>query len=150
MTKTRRMRALIQGRKVVVSPGVYDGHGERLVERMGFQTASTTGAGIANATLSQPDIGIRSRLRTPLVSIRRLEEIGVARVSLPRMLPAAAIAGMRQALALMLRSIVTGEIVDRPALLAGIEEITALLDDDRIQALEREFLLPEQLEAKDR
>lgn len=301
MRKTQRMRALIQDRKICVSPGIYDGYSARLVERMGFQTASTTGAGLANARFGQPDIGIMSLLEnveacrhlarsvsipimadadtgygnavsvyhtvqyfeeagvaginiedqtypkrcghlkgkelidtremvkkieaavkarkdpdfiinartdaiaiegidgaiarakayaaagadmifpdavrgeddirrmveevgipisinmgfgirrrptTPLITIKRLEEIGVARVSLPRMLPAAALAGMKKALELMTRSIETGELVDRPDLLAGIDEITALMDYDRIAALEQEFLLPEQLERK--
>lgn len=92
--------------------------------------------------------GIRRRPTTPLVSIRRLQEIGVARVTLPRMLPAAAIAAMRQALTLMLGSMESGETVDRPDLLAGIEEIVALMNYDRIDDLERRFLLPEQLAAK--
>ncbi len=301
MRKTERMRALIRDRKICVSPGIYDGYSARLVERMGFQTASTTGAGLANARFGQPDIGIMSLLEnveacrhlarsvaipimadadtgygnavsvyhtvqyfeeagiaginiedqtypkrcghmkgkelidpremakkieaavkarkdpdfiinartdaiatsgfdgaiarakayaaagadmifpdtvrgeddirrmvdevgipisinmgfgirrrptTPLVTMKRLEEIGVARVSLPRMLPAAALAGMKKALELMAHSIETGEIVDRPDLLAGIDEITALMDYDRIAALERELLLPEQLESK--
>ncbi len=301
MSKTRRMRALIQDSTICVSPGIYDGYSARLVERMGYQTASTTGAGIANARFGEPDIGImsllenveacrhlaravsipimadadtgygnavsvyhtvqyfeeagvsginiedqsypkrcghmkgkelidpremakkieaavkarkdpdfiinartdaiavegidgaiarakayaaagadmifpdavrgeddirrmvhevgipisinmgfgiRTRPTTPLITMKRLEEIGVARVSLPRMLPAAALAGMKKALELMTHSIETGEILDRPDLLAGIDEITALMDYDWIAALEREFLLPEQLESK--
>jgi 2-methylisocitrate lyase-like PEP mutase family enzyme len=60
-TKTRRMRALLaQG--IVVSPGVYDGYSARLVEKMGFQAASVTGAGVANSRLGVPDIGILSLL----------------------------------------------------------------------------------------
>jgi len=52
------MRELLKGPKIVVSPGVYDGYSVRLAEKMGFATASTTGAGIANARLSVPDVGI--------------------------------------------------------------------------------------------
>jgi hypothetical protein len=55
---------------------------------------------------------------------------------------------MRQALRLMLRSAETGEIIDRPDLLAGIEEITQLMNYDRIAALEAQFLLGEQIETK--
>jgi len=302
MTKTQRMRALINDERICVSPGVYDGYSIRLAQQMGFATASTTGAGLANARLGKsesigimsmlenveacraladavdiplmadadtgygnavtvfhtvrafeaagvvginiedqsypkrcghyagkelidaremakkieaaidarrdddfilvartdaiavegldkaierarlyaaagadmifPDavrseeqirrfvdevpaaltinmgLGIRSRATTPLIPIARLQEMGVARVSLPRMLPAAAIAGMRQALALMTESIATGQIMDRPDLLVGIEEIMALIGDDEISALEQRYLLPEQLQKK--
>lgn len=84
--------------------------------------------------------GVRSRPTTPLIPVRRLQEIGVARISLPRMLTAAAIAGMRTALSLMAGSVESGQIVDRPDLLAGIEEITSLVGYERIEALEARFL----------
>ena len=93
-------------------------------------------------------LGIRSRATTPLIPIPRLEAMGVARVSLPRMLPAAAIMGMRRALELMTGSIASGEAVDRPDLLVGVEEIMALVGDDQVSALEERFLLPEQLQKK--
>jgi 2-methylisocitrate lyase-like PEP mutase family enzyme len=51
------MRALLE-QGLVVSPGVYDGYSVRLVEQMGFQAASTTGAGLSNSRLGQPDIGV--------------------------------------------------------------------------------------------
>jgi len=57
-TKAQRMRAMLKTGKIVVSPGVFDGYSVRLVEAMGFQAASTTGAGLANSRLGQPDIGI--------------------------------------------------------------------------------------------
>jgi hypothetical protein len=64
------------------------------------------------------------------------------------MLTAAAIAGMRNALALMTQSIERGEVVDRPDLLAGIEEITRLVGYSRIEALEAQFLSEDQLVRK--
>jgi len=93
-------------------------------------------------------LGIRSRATTPLIPMKRLEAIGVARVSLPRMLPAAAIAGMKKALDLMRHSIESGETIDRPDLLVGVDEIMALIGDDKVSALEEQFLLPEQLQKK--
>ncbi|HEX6005507.1 MAG TPA: isocitrate lyase/PEP mutase family protein [Burkholderiales bacterium] len=57
-TKAQRMRALLKSGRIVVSPGVFDGYSVRLVEAMGFEAASTTGAGLANSRLGQPDIGI--------------------------------------------------------------------------------------------
>lgn len=57
-TKARRMRDMLASGKIVVSPGIFDGYSARLVEQMGFKAASTTGAGLSNSRLGQPDIGI--------------------------------------------------------------------------------------------
>ena len=92
--------------------------------------------------------GVRSRPTTPLVPLKRLKELGVARVSCPRMLTAAAISGMRKALEQMKWCIETGEIADRPDLLASMEEITALAGYDAVDRLEQEFTLPEDLEKR--
>ena len=92
--------------------------------------------------------GIRSRPTTPLISVRRLQEIGVARASYARMLPAAAIMGMTRALELFRDSIETGAVPDRPDMLAGIEDITDLMGYPFIDKLEAEFLLPEEIERK--
>jgi 2-methylisocitrate lyase-like PEP mutase family enzyme len=92
--------------------------------------------------------GIRSRPTTPQMSFKRLAEIGVRRVSLPRMLPAAAIHGMTRALEVMKESIATGEPADRPDLVAGIEDIMRLMDYDNMRELERRLLSTDVLEAK--
>jgi 2-methylisocitrate lyase-like PEP mutase family enzyme len=81
--------------------------------------------------------GIRSRPTTPLIPIERLKALGVRRISLPRMLPAAAIHGMQQALAVMRDVMQSGQMVDRPDLLVGIDEIWALMGFPQMQALER-------------
>ena len=301
-TKTARMRELLATARPLVSPGIYDGYSLRLVEAMGFKTAATTGSGLTNSLLVQPDIGIlsllenaaacrhlarsvsiplmadadtgygnavtvyhavqyfeeagvvginiedqvwpkrcghmrgknvigvremckkieaavkakrdpdfiinartdsiavegiegavrrakeyaaagadmiypdatrseddirriveavpdhpvninmgfgvRSRPTTPLVPLKRLRELGVARVSCPRMLAAAAISGMRKALEQMKWCIETGESADRPDLLASMEEITALAGYDAVDRLEQEFTLAEDLEKR--
>lgn len=84
--------------------------------------------------------GIRSRPTTPLIPIRRLKELGVRRISLPRMLPAAAIRGMQTALELMRGVVESGEPIDRPDLLASIEDIMALMGYDEMRAREKELL----------
>ena len=84
--------------------------------------------------------GIRSRPTTPLIPIRRLKELGVRRISLPRMLPAAAILGMRQALDMMQEVVRTGEPVDRPDMLASIEDIMELMGYQEMRALEAKLL----------
>jgi 2-methylisocitrate lyase-like PEP mutase family enzyme len=301
-TKARSLRELLGTARPVVSPGVYDGYSALLVEAMGFKTAATTGAGLANALLGQPDIGIfglrdnvdacrhiarsvsiplmadadtgygnavtayhvvqyfeeagivginiedqlmpkrcghmrgkelveplemarkiegavkakrdpdfivnartdaiavegiegtlvrireykaagadmiyadavrgeddirrvveaadglpvnvnmgfgiRARPTTPLISLGRLKALGVARVSVPRLLPAAALSGMRKALEVMKACIADGELVDRPDLLEGMEDITRLMGYGRIGELESELLRPEDLQRK--
>ncbi|CAB3719137.1 Carboxyvinyl-carboxyphosphonate phosphorylmutase [Achromobacter deleyi] len=83
--------------------------------------------------------GIRNRPTTPLIPLPRLKEIGVKRISLPRMLPAAAIHGMRQALAVMQDVIATGVPADRPDLLAGIDDIMELMGYESMRALEKQL-----------
>ncbi len=81
--------------------------------------------------------GIRNRPATPLIPLPRLKEIGVKRISLPRMLPAAAIYGMRQALQVMQGVIASGEPADRPDLLVGIEDIMQLMGYEQMRAMEK-------------
>lgn len=90
--------------------------------------------------------GIRERPTTPLIPLPRLREIGVRRVSLPRMLPAAAILGMQRALAAMREVVDTGVPQNRPDLLASIDDIWGLMGFAQAQALERELLTLEQFE----
>lgn len=92
--------------------------------------------------------GVRARPTTPLIALKRLKALGVARVSCPRLLSAAAISGMTKALEQMRQSMDSGEIVDRPDLLAGMEEITALAGYELIDRLEQEFTLPEDLDKR--
>ncbi|MBI4193589.1 MAG: isocitrate lyase/PEP mutase family protein [Betaproteobacteria bacterium] len=301
ITKARRMRELLQSGRIVVSPGIYDGYSARLVEQAGFQAASTSGAGVANSRLGQPDIGImslrdnvdgchhiarsvsipvmsdadtgygnavtvyhtvqyfeeagvaginiedqvspkrcghmrgkelisaaemakkieaavkakrdpdfiinartdaiavegleraieraktyiaagadmaypdairsedeikrfvdevqapvsismgiglRGRPTTPLVSVKRLQSIGVARVSYSRMLTAAAIKGMKDALRAFRENMETDQPPERQELVVGAEEISELMGYSFVNELEAQFLLDEQLEKK--
>ncbi len=84
--------------------------------------------------------GIRSRPTTPLIPLPRLKALGVRRISLPRMLPGAAIRAMKEALRLMQQVIATGEPIDRPDLIAGIDEITELMDYDGMREREAQLL----------
>jgi 2-methylisocitrate lyase-like PEP mutase family enzyme len=83
--------------------------------------------------------GIRSRPTTPLIPLPRLKALGVKRVSLPRMLPAAAIHAMTQALAAMQEVIATGTPVNRPDLLVGIEDIMKLMGYEEMRTLEKQL-----------
>jgi len=84
--------------------------------------------------------GIRSRPTTPLIPIPRLKALGVRRISLPRMLPAASIRAMQIALQLMRQSVETGVPVDRPELLASIDEIMQLMGYDGMRKLEAQLV----------
>lgn len=302
LTKAARLRHLLRTARPLVSPGVFDCYSAKLVEKMGFKTAATTGSGLANSQLGQPDIGIfglrdnvdacrqiarsvsipltadadtgygnalnvyytvqyfeeagivgvnledqvmpkrcghmrgkelvpaaemckkieaalkakkdpdfvinartdaiavegiegavkrareyaaagadmiypdavrneddimrvieavpdvpvninmgflvRSRPTTPLVPLQRLAELGVARVSAPRLLTASALSGMQKALQVVRACIDSGGVADRPDLLMGMEELTDLMGYAKVDALEAEFLLEEQLDAK--
>jgi 2-methylisocitrate lyase-like PEP mutase family enzyme len=92
--------------------------------------------------------GIRARPTTPLIPVKRLAELGVARVTMARMLPSAALMGMHKALELMRDHVENGTLHDRPDLLYGMEEITELMGYSNIAALEAEFLPSDQLERK--
>lgn len=300
-TKAQRMRAMLKSGKIVVSPGVFDGYSVRLVEAMGFEAASTTGAGLSNSRLGQPDIGImtlrdnveacyhiarsvsipvmsdadtgygnavtvyhtvryfeeagvvginiedqvnpkrcghmrgkelisagemakkiesavkarrdpdfiinartdaiavegiegaisrakiylaagadmvypdaigseeqirrfvdavqapvsismglglRGRVTTPLVSVKRLQAIGVARVSYSRMLTASALRGMKTALQTFKENLELDQPPERPDLAVGAEEISELMGYAFVNELESQFLLEEQIERK--
>jgi 2-methylisocitrate lyase-like PEP mutase family enzyme len=83
--------------------------------------------------------GIRQRPTTPLLSARQLEDIGVKAVSYPRMLTAAAIQGMKNALAVLGQSIAEGRVIDRPDLLVSFGELNELMGISRIKEIERSF-----------
>ena len=93
-------------------------------------------------------LAIRKRPTTPLVSFKELEELGVARVTFPRMITAAAITGMRNALRTVKESMEKGILIERPELVAGFEEITDLMSLSKILDLERRFLPDEVLTEK--
>ena len=57
-TKAATLRRHLRESRPLVSPGVYDCYSAKLAERAGFKTAATTGSGLSNALLGQPDIGI--------------------------------------------------------------------------------------------
>lgn len=92
--------------------------------------------------------GIRPRPTTPLIPLPRLKELGVRRISLPRMLPAAAIKAMQEALFVMRGVMETGIPADRSDLLVGIDEIWDLMGFPAMQALEKQLLTTDHYETK--
>jgi 2-methylisocitrate lyase-like PEP mutase family enzyme len=92
--------------------------------------------------------GIRTRSTTPLMSIQALRSLGVRWVSLSRMLPAAAIHGMQQALEVMRQAMEQDAIVDRPDLVADMSTITDLMGYAEYLEIERRYLPEAQVEQK--
>ena len=84
--------------------------------------------------------GIRQRPTTPLLSARQLEDMGVKAVSYPRLLSAAAIQGMKNALGVLQQSLDRGEVIDRPDLLVSFGELNSLMGLDELKALEARFV----------
>lgn len=84
--------------------------------------------------------GIRQRPTTPLLSARQLEDIGVAVVTYPRLLTAAALRGMQNALAALGGSLASGGVVDRPDLLASFDDIQNLMGLPQLRELEARHL----------
>jgi 2-methylisocitrate lyase-like PEP mutase family enzyme len=83
--------------------------------------------------------GIRARPTTPLLSARELEGMGVGAVIFPRLLTAAAIRGMRNALEALGESLRSGEVVERPDLMVDFEELNDLVGFQTIGELERRY-----------
>src|SRR5690606_18454041 len=85
-------------------------------------------------------LGLRSRPTTPLISVARLAELGVKRVTLPRMLPAAAILGMRRALKGFAEGRTSREPYERPDLVTDIDDIWTLMGEADVASLEAKYL----------
>ena len=71
--------------------------------------------------------GIRSRPTTPLVGVRDLEAMGVKVIVYPRLLTAAAIQGMKNALSTLADSIALGTVIERPDFAVSFQELNDLV-----------------------
>jgi 2-methylisocitrate lyase-like PEP mutase family enzyme len=84
-------------------------------------------------------LGIRSRPTTPLISPQRLQAMGVAAVSYPRLLSTSAVRGMTNAMDVFQQMVATGEEVDRPDLLVSFDEINALVGYEHLTEMEERY-----------
>lgn len=99
----------------------------------------TVARNVAGPLAVNMGFGIRQRPTTPLLSARQLEDMGVAVASYPRMLTAAAIQGMRNALSVFRQSLAEERVIDRPDLLVSFDELNELMGLPRIKELERRY-----------
>jgi len=86
--------------------------------------------------------GIRSRPTTPLIPAKRLEAMGVAQISYPRMLTGSAVRGMMNALDAFESALMSGETIDRPDLAVGFEELNRLMGIEAIEEMDRAYATP--------
>ncbi|HUA76102.1 MAG TPA: isocitrate lyase/PEP mutase family protein [Acetobacteraceae bacterium] len=92
--------------------------------------------------------GIRKRSTTPLLSARELEGLGVAVVIYPRLLTAASVQGMKNAIAALKEQLQAGTVTDRPDLLVSFEELNELVGIKELERLEQHSLTSGQLRQK--
>lgn len=86
--------------------------------------------------------GIRSRPTTPLLSPKRLQELGVAVAEYPRMLTAAALMGMTRALDAFEETLHADRVPDRADLAVSFDELNDLIGVDTMRELEVRFATP--------
>ena len=132
--------------------GTMDGL-RRTLDSAGIDLAMCLGVATVAKNVGKPlcvnmGFGIRKRSTTPLLSPRRMQELGVAVAIYPRLLTAAAVQGMKNGLAVLQQSIATGEVIERPDLAVSFEELNALVGFDEVQSIERRFLTQKQMVQK--
>lgn len=57
-SKGKQLKELIHAARILITPGVYDGYSARLVQKMGFQSGTISGAGVSESKLGWADRGI--------------------------------------------------------------------------------------------
>lgn len=57
MDAREQFTELMDSSGITVCPGIYDGISANVVESVGFETASISGAGVSNSRLGKPDVG---------------------------------------------------------------------------------------------
>jgi methylisocitrate lyase len=74
MSATRRLRDRLASEQILVLPGAADAMTARLVEDAGFDAVYATGAGFANASFGQPDVGLVT-MSEVVEHVRRISEV---------------------------------------------------------------------------
>jgi 2-methylisocitrate lyase-like PEP mutase family enzyme len=84
-------------------------------------------------------LGIRSRNTTPLIHPKKLQAMGVAAVSYPRLLSTSAMRGMMNGMEAFKGMLAGSEPVDRPDLLVSFEELNKLVGFDELTAMDERY-----------
>ena len=129
------------------------------IDRMNLYAEAGADVLFADALLSEKDIGnaaknvpkpltvnmglgLLSRGTTPLIHPKRLEEMGVAMVSYPRLMSTGAVRGMMNAMDALGEMIEDNEPVERPDLLVPFKELNKLVGIDYLDSLENRYAVP--------
>ena len=92
--------------------------------------------------------GLTGRVEEKLISAKRLEELGVKIVLYPRLAGGAMIQGLTNAISVLKESLNTGEVIERPDLVASFKEQNELMGLNDILDLDRRFSTDEQHKEK--
>ena len=69
----RQLKALLRAPKILIAPGIYDGYSARLIEQLGFRSASISGAGTSESRMGWADRGVMG-LEENLANARRIAD----------------------------------------------------------------------------
>ena len=72
-SKGARLKALLHAPEILIAPGIYDGYSARLVEQLGFKSASISGAGTSESRMGWADRGVMG-LEENLANARRIAD----------------------------------------------------------------------------
>ena len=92
--------------------------------------------------------GLRKRATTPLLSGKQLQDLGVAVVIYPRLLTAAALQGMKNAVGALKEGLRAEKVIERPDLLASFEELNELVGVKELERIEKLYLTKEEYAKK--
>jgi len=133
-------------------------HGlDEAIRRLNLYTEAGADLLLADALASEDDIrtvvknvsrplevnmgfGIRKRSTTPLISAKRMQEMGVAVAMYGRMLSSSAIMGLKNALTAFEASLAEDVVTERPDLCVSFEELNDLMGLGDIRGLEQRFV----------
>lgn len=88
-------------------------------------------------------LGLLTRGTTPLIHPKRLQEMGVAMISYPRLMSTGAVRGMMNAMDALTDMIAGDEPVERPDLLVAFKDLNALVGIEFLDELEERYAAPE-------
>ena len=113
-----------------------------------FADALLTAADIELVAKSTPKpllvnmgLGVRSRPTTPLIHPKKLQHMGVAAVSYPRMLSTSALRGMMNTVDVFKDMLDGDQEVDRDDLQVSFDDLNALMGMDTLDDLESKYTI---------
>lgn len=130
------------------------------IERLNMYAEAGADVLFADALMSEDDIaavaksvpkplsvnmglGLLTRGTTPLIHPKRLQEMGVAMISYPRLMSTGAVRGMMNAMDALTDMIAGDEPVERPDLLVAFKDLNELVGIEHLDELEERYATSE-------